>query len=287
MTGRVGIVLLLVGLSAARPARAQEQPAVFVHGFAASGSDWAATADRLRQTVAIAPHLPSLSWRQAYEQQAADLHATLGGLPGSTVALAHSNGGVVARQWSRHRPLSGIVTIGTPHRGVPLVAAFHRWLNFNDETPVLLNRVLSAFSITTDVTWVWTLVEEAISWTSDFSIWAVFDLARVIGIETGIPVLPQMKPYSQYLADLNSPGNLAREAADVPHRVGITSIAPSLRCRPSSISVTIESSTALRWLRTTPLGLPVVPEVYISVQGSDRATSCCGSPLLPAARKSS
>ena len=90
MTGRVGIVLLLVSVSAARPARAQEQPAVFVHGFAANGSDWAATADRLRQTVAIAPHLPSLSWRQDYEQQAADLHASLGGLPGSIVATIGS-----------------------------------------------------------------------------------------------------------------------------------------------------------------------------------------------------
>ncbi len=225
MTARVGFVVCLAMLAAARPVRAQDQSAVFVHGFAAEGSDWAATADRLRQSLAIDPHLPTLSWRQSYEQQAEALHASLGELPGSTVAVAHSNGGVVARQWSRHRPLNGIVTIGTPHRGVPIVAAFHRWLNFNDETPVLLNRVLSAFSITTDVTWVWTLVEEAISWTSDFSIWSVFDLAGVIGIETGIPVLPQMKPYSQYLADLNSPGNLAREAAAVPNRVGITSIA--------------------------------------------------------------
>ena len=41
--------------------------------------------------------------------------------------------------------------------------------------------------------------------------------------------------------------------------------------------MTIDSSTALRWLRTTPFGLPVVPDVYISVHGSDRATFCAGS----------
>jgi hypothetical protein len=36
-----------------------------------------------------------------------------------------------------------------------------------------------------------------------------------------------------------------------------------------------------------PRFLPDVPEVYISVHGSDSATSCCGSRLLPAARKAS
>ena len=56
MTARVGLAVCLVVLAAARPVRAQDQPAVFVHGFAAQGSDWAATADRLRQSLA------SLRW---------------------------------------------------------------------------------------------------------------------------------------------------------------------------------------------------------------------------------
>jgi hypothetical protein len=204
---------------------AQDRHAVFVHGFNASGADWAATAERLRQMTATEPHLPSLGWRQSYEQQAAELHGAFGHLPSSAVAVAHSNGGIVAREWSRIRPLGGLATIGTPHRGVPLVAAFHRWLGFNSRVPDMLNYALSAFSVTTDVTWVWTLVEEAIHWTSDFSIWAVFDLAAVIGIDSGLPVLPQMKPYSSYLAALNEAGNIAREAGAIPNRVGIVSIA--------------------------------------------------------------
>ncbi len=224
MTGRLASVVVLT-LFWVSPVLAQDQPAVFVHGFAAAGADWAATAERLRQTVAIEPHRPDLSWRASYEDQASALQASLGHLAGGTVAVAHSNGGVVARQWTRHRPLSGIVTIGTPHRGVPLVAAFHRWTRFHSETPVLLNRVLGAFSVTTDTSWVWTLIEEAISWTSDFSIWSVFDVARVIGLETGVPVMPQMRPYSEYLADLNWAGNLQREVAAAPNRVGIVSIA--------------------------------------------------------------
>ena len=38
---------------------------------------------------------------------------------------------------------------------------------------------------------------------------------------------------------------------------------------------------AARWLRMAPFGLPVVPEVYISVHGSAGATGCAG---LAAAR---
>jgi hypothetical protein len=226
MTGRLTLLLwtTLVFWSPASVV-AQDQPAVFIHGLTGSGPDWEATASRLRQAVAIEPHLPSLPWREGYDRQASDLHGALGGLSASTVALGHSNGGIVAREWSKHRPLSGIVTIGTPHRGAPLMAAFHRWLNFNDQAPPLLNAALSAFSMYTDVTWVWTLVEEAVSWTSDFSIWSVVDVAAAVGLDAGLPVGSQMRPYSPYIADLNSAGNLAREAAAVPNRVGIVSIA--------------------------------------------------------------
>jgi hypothetical protein len=77
----------------------------------------------------------------------------------------------------------------------------------------------------TNVMWVWTLVEEAVSWVSDFSIWSVVDVAAVVGLEAGLRVSGQMRPYSSYIADLNSPGNLAREAAAAPDRVGIVSIA--------------------------------------------------------------
>ncbi len=214
---------VIAGMPAA--ARAQDQPAVFIHGLMGSPTDWEATAERLRHVVAIEPHRPSLPWRDEYPRQASDLHGALGWLPGSTVAVGHSNGGVVAREWSKSRPLNGIVTIGTPHRGAPLMAAFHRWLNFNSQASPLLNATLNAFSMQTNSTWVWTVVEEAVSWVSDFSIWSVVDVAAAVGLQAGLPVGSQMKPYSPYIADLNSAGNLAREAAAVPNRVGIVSIA--------------------------------------------------------------
>jgi pimeloyl-ACP methyl ester carboxylesterase len=222
---RLTALVACLAVLAAGPAAAQDRPAVFVHGFNASGVDWAPTADRLTQALAIQPRLPSLDWRQTYDQQAVELHGAFGWLHPSAIAVAHSNGGVVAREWSKIRPLGGIATIGTPHRGVPILASLHRWAGFNAATPLLLNRVLNAFSLTTDVTWVWTLVEEAISWSSDYSIWSVFDLAAVIGIETALPVTTQAKPYSEYLFNLNSASNLAREAGAVPQRVGVISIA--------------------------------------------------------------
>lgn len=226
MTRRTQVLLALAFIiwsPATSPA--QDVPAVFVHGLGASGADWEATASRLRQVTAIEPHLPSLTWREGYDQQAADLNGALSDLPESTVAVGHSNGGIVAREWSKHRPLNGIVTIGTPHRGAPLMAAFHRWMGFNADAPSLLNAALSAFSMQTDVTWVWSFVEEAVSWTSDFSIWSVLDVAWALGLDMTMPVAAQMRPYSPFIADLNSPGNLSREAAAAPNRVGIVSIA--------------------------------------------------------------
>ena len=58
---------------------------------------------------------------------------------------------------------------------------------------------------------------------------------------------------------------------------GITSSALSLRRMPSSISVTSDRSALPWWLRTAPLGLPVVPEVYISIQGSAASAGAAGS----------
>src|SRR5215203_4784813 len=63
--------------------------------------------------------------------------------------------------------------------------------------------------------------------------------------------------------------NEPKKLSELAWHIGMTSSAPSSRWSESSISVTSERRTAALWLRTTPFGLPVVPEVYISVHGSD------------------
>ena len=57
----------------------------------------------------------------------------------------------------------------------------------------------------------------------------------------------------------------------------------SRQLKPNSISVTSESTALPPCDRIAPLGRPVVPEVYISVQGSEAATGTAGSASLAAA----
>ena len=86
-------LLLLGSASAAAP---QEVPAVFLHGFQSSGSKWQLTADRVQQELALTAFRPDLNWRASYESQTNDVQTAFGGFSGATIAIGHSNGGVVA-----------------------------------------------------------------------------------------------------------------------------------------------------------------------------------------------
>lgn len=206
-------------------AAAQATPTAFVHGFGAEASDWAATADRLKKRVAIAPQLPKMPWREKFENQGKQLQSQLGSLPTNTIAVGHSNGGVVSREWARLRQLGGIVTIGTPHKGAPIIANLAGWAAFTGSTRGMVNQVFSAFTYGTDWTWVFAIVESALLVASDYSLWSLTNLISVLGVTTATPVMPQMAPGSSYLTSLNSSSNLSKEASRAPKRVGIVSVA--------------------------------------------------------------
>jgi pimeloyl-ACP methyl ester carboxylesterase len=223
----VAVAIVSAGLRMAPDAEAQNRNAVFIHGFGAEASDWAATADRLKASVAITPHLPAIKWREKYETQAKTLHSqpAYQGLPTNAVAIGHSNGGIVAREWSKLHRLGGIVTLGTPHLGAPIMGNLVRWAAFTGTTRGMVTDVVRAFGFTTEWTWVIGVVENALNVTADFSIWSLTNLITVLGGKAAMPVAPQMLPGSAYLSALNGSSNLARESSDVPHRVGIASIA--------------------------------------------------------------
>jgi pimeloyl-ACP methyl ester carboxylesterase len=228
MTGRLmALAAAAVVLAAAAPARADDRPVVFLHGLGAEASDWAATADRLKTMIALSPRAPELPWRSTYEEQAASVQARpdYAALSSTAVAVGHSNGGVVAREWSKLHALGGIVTIGTPHAGAPILYRLNTWLGFTFETPVVLNTVVDAFSQVTDWNWIFIYVDDILHWTSDFSLWSVVHLVTELGADEALPVAYEMFPNSGYLAGLNGSSNLARESAAVPNRVGIASIA--------------------------------------------------------------
>ena len=212
-------------LASSSPAAGEARPTAFIHGFAAESSDWAATADRLKARVAIAPHLPKVSWKEKFDTQARQVELQLGALATNSIAVGHSNGGVVAREGARLRQLGGIVTIGAPHRGAPLLANLPMWAAFSGSTRGLIGEVFNAFGGGSDWTMVLAIVESALAVASDYSLWSVANLISVLGVSTVTPVMPQMMPGSSYLTSLNSSSTLTKEASRAPKRVGIVSVA--------------------------------------------------------------
>jgi hypothetical protein len=212
------VVAFLLGCASAW---AQDRPAVFVHGLNANASTWTAAANRLRADLAVTPYVPSLPWAEPFETQAGVLQSQLGALPSQTLAIGHSNGGIVSRQWSRQHSLSGVLTVGSPQQGAPLVNNIFSVLGFNQQLYALARSAFAAFGGQLNDFWdVYLYVEIALQWAQGIG-WDNFHRIAGLGLATQYPVLGQMATGSAFLQHLNSSGNLGREAAQIPARVGL------------------------------------------------------------------
>lgn len=234
MTART-LACLLACVGSATSAVAQTTPAVFVHGFTSSGDTWRESSGRMAGPLALTPYRPDLAWQRPYSEQAAQLQQQLGSLPASTIAIGHSNGGVVARQWARSRSLAGLVTIGAPHRGAPLIGNMPGMINYLVRTAravwgagtslAIMSTHLPAFD--------WSWFNYRYSIVSSPAIGVVDEVVAglatlgVLDAEARTPVLRDMRPGSALLNELNAPANLVHEAGAVPVRVGIMSSAPT------------------------------------------------------------
>jgi pimeloyl-ACP methyl ester carboxylesterase len=225
-TLRVWSILTILALTASTGVSAQDRPVVFLHGLNSDSAGWQGVADRLRARASITSYTPTVNWRAAYGSQVDELmsreYATL---PGTAMAIGHSNGGIVGREWAKRGGLAGVITIGTPHRGAPIVPNYGHWVAFNVNASWLSSSILTAFSRWTEWTWALGYVNEAIGWALDFSVWSTVFLAMTIGLDHGIPVFSEMHPYSLFLHNLNAPGSIDHERAMAPVRIGIVSIA--------------------------------------------------------------
>jgi hypothetical protein len=124
-------------------------------------------------------------------------------------------------------PLSGIVTVGTPHFGAPLVGNALRYARFND---TLYRAVSNVFGIFSDqfhcCDWSWVLangIGDAIATAAQLEDLSFRSVAVTFGLTGATPVIPEMNPTSGFLASLNSQANYLRETAQIPSRVGIVS----------------------------------------------------------------
>jgi pimeloyl-ACP methyl ester carboxylesterase len=221
---------LLLVVAVAPVARAQDRPVAFIHGLRSTGETWQSAADALQQQLALQAHRPNPSWVDTFQDQAAQVQNEIGGLPSSTIAVGHSNGGVVSRQWSKMRYLDGLVTLGTPNHGAPLVDNIFHFTRFSFQ---VYDRILDVFDAFSDCSGVWECAEQW-SWVlraNDLDDWLLavgnfilnhpWEINNTLGFMNTLPVLPQMAVQSPFMQDLNS--NVGSEQTGT--RVGMVSIA--------------------------------------------------------------
>jgi pimeloyl-ACP methyl ester carboxylesterase len=222
-------LLLCAGLAAhAAGAHAQDRPVVFVHGLGSNPATWDAAVSVLTPQLAIAPLQASLQWQSFYESQVSELEQELGAqVPGNGIAVGHSNGGVVSRQWTRVHDLGGLITIGSPNQGAPIVDHIFDWLAYLDDVLYRMSAVANIFA--TDVDWdKWWWVPQ--QWKGAFAFavdtWNTAGNGLLsLGFDYRLPVMSEMRVASSFMANLNSGVNRDREAAEVGARVAIVNVA--------------------------------------------------------------
>src|SRR5262249_19243586 len=146
--------------------------------------------------------------------QANELEQRVGGsVPNDVIAVGHSNGGVVARQWSRSRNVGALITLGSPNQGAPIVDHLYEWLRFVDDILVRVSNVEAIFSHINQDQWWWLPAQ----WATYFAFGVdTRSLASVgltsFGIDRALPVISEMGAWSPFMANLNSAASRDREA---------------------------------------------------------------------------
>ena len=222
MTRQVTAAIAAVACCACLPltAAAQDVPVVFVHGIFSSGDTWRATANRLTGRLQIEPHVVDLHSTDPLRTQTAALNAAKAWLPSRTLAVGHSQGGLIAREWSKSKALSGILTLGTPHGGAPVTARALDVVNFNYQLYYLVG-LAGSFGTGTEFDWITAGIRAYVSGALQLTWGTAVGLASTIAVNGFVPVAPDLAPGSAFLNGLNGGGNLVREGLAVPHRVGI------------------------------------------------------------------
>jgi hypothetical protein len=215
------LLALILCLGLPGPAAAQDRPMVFVHGFRSEGATWTETTNRLKVQLAITAIQPSVAWRTPFTSQAAELESIVRWVPGTPFAVAHSNGGPVIREWSKLRQLSGLLTLSSPNQGAPIANNAGAFAAYNANIVAALLNINTAFPDPNDPQfWIRQVIQGAMAFAADTVTVAITALGSA-GFDLASPVFEHERVGSPFMAQLNSPANLAREAAVVPNRAAI------------------------------------------------------------------
>jgi pimeloyl-ACP methyl ester carboxylesterase len=228
MIRRLGFVAVALGaaIAAARPAIAQDPPLVLVHGFKSDGTTWVEAETRFNRQLAVTVYNPTVNWQVLFPEQAALLQGKLPGIEGVPVVVGHSNGGVVAREWSKTRSMRGLLTLSSPNQGAPIANNAIAWGMYNASIVAGLLNVQASFANPNEGSfWILSVIQGALAFAADTVSTSVAALAAT-GFDIYSPVFSQDKVGSAYMQSLNSLDNRAREAAAIPNRVSIATYVP-------------------------------------------------------------
>lgn len=234
---RISPALAILLAAFAFPLAAQDRPIVFQHGVLSDGTTWDATATALKRELRIAPLVPNLQWWRSEADQSAQLGAFLAATPASGTGrlplVGHSNGAIVAREFSRAGGRAeGIITLSGPHQGAPFA---NNWMS----GAVLRDAQNTAIDIADPVQFYYlndwqNRLNPFVFGVADAVVGFLWDIARYLCPSLGLgcvetatnATIPMVRDlatdYSGYIAGLNSNANLAAEASAMPNRIGIS-----------------------------------------------------------------
>lgn len=98
---------------------------LFQHGIMSKGKTWGTLPERLSQNLILGCRFrPNLDSNERLANQAGALADSIRQYGrGSLLLVGHSQGGLISRYVAQHSPelVNGVVTLGSPHRGAPIV----------------------------------------------------------------------------------------------------------------------------------------------------------------------
>jgi pimeloyl-ACP methyl ester carboxylesterase len=218
------LMVALFGLAttATYAQQSPRNPVVFAHGIRSGADSWDVTAPALMAEWPVRAVRQTTPWTAPPAAQAATLAGLFSTLPDTTIAVAHSLGGIVLREAAKNAvPYRSMVTVGTLHSGAP--AAYSVLLGSMAEIPQQLQASY------TDLCIVY-CGEEAPGIALDIAIatlgrdyltrvWQVGVAA--LGFDSDHAVWQSMYPSSPYIQSVNSVPVLASVASHVPIRAAI------------------------------------------------------------------
>ena len=160
--------------------------------------------------------------------QAEQLEAHAATVGNDVVVIGHSNGGIVARQWSQVRPVSALVTVGTPHRGAPIVPNLASYARLNLHLLSFHQRCVSRLFGSACCNWQSLLTSYSLWWNLayDLASSSIVQIGASLGLTAGAAGAAGdgARLHVSVRAQLAGEPGCAR-ASEVPTRVGIVSTA--------------------------------------------------------------